>query len=52
MVRSVCTVKLYTTVNNVTVVLHNNAVLAKLSPAQQQNVLGYSSTVHDICIRF
>jgi len=29
-VRSVCTVKLYITVNNV--VLHNNAVKAKLSP--------------------
>jgi len=51
-IRSVCTVKLYITVNTVTVVLHNNAFMAKLLPAQQQIVLGYSSGVRDICIRF
>ena len=32
-VRSVCNVQLYITVNNVTVVLHNNDAVAKLSPA-------------------
>ena len=49
---SVCAVKLYITVNNVTVVLHNNVFMAKLLPTQQQNVLGYSGTLRDICIRF